>query len=151
MIYFDIYKFSSRQGEFGHVKRKRIKDRGISWEEKYHDRSEPLKKRLDKLIGEGVYYRWEGHDYTTNSDYFIVVGPALTSTGQKSFFAGIKKLPPEHEDKKVYAPSGKYFPNILSALSYASKQWGAPFPPDQVNYTASEHLANVKIPRKLKA
>ncbi|MFW6121108.1 MAG: hypothetical protein ACOC80_09455, partial [Petrotogales bacterium] len=88
---FNLRKFSA----------KRIKDRHILWHEKYRERSKPLKKKLDKLIGEGSYYRWEGHDYTTNSDYFVVVGPAQEKSGKKSFFAGIKKLPPRYKrDKK---------------------------------------------------
>jgi hypothetical protein len=147
MKYFDVFKLSYVAPS---KKRKRIRDRGIKWEEKYHDRSAPLKKRFDKNIGEGAYLRWEGHDYTTDSDYFIVVGPAQQKYGRKSFFAGIKKLPPKHERKKVYAPSGKYFTSIMSALSHASKMWGIPFPKNQTNYSTAD-LENVKIPRKMKA
>lgn len=130
--------------------RKRIKDRGIRWKEGYHDRSLPLKKRFEKSIGPGAYRRWEGHDYTTDSDYFIVVGPAVQKHGQKSFFAGIKKYPPKWERKKVYAPSGKYFSSLLAALSHASKMWGVPFPEGQQNYS-QDQLANVDIPRHMKA
>ena len=130
--------------------KRRIRDRGIRWKEHYHERSLPLKKRFDRDIGPGAYYRWEGHDYTTDSDYFIVVGPAVQKHGEKSFFAGIKKMPPKWERKKIYAPSGKYFSNILSALSHASNMWGINFPPDQQDYTQNE-LARVKIPRHMKA
>jgi hypothetical protein len=130
--------------------RRRIKDRGINWKEQYHERSAGLKKRFDNAIGRGAYYRWEGHDYTTDSDYFVVVGPAVKKHGQKSFFVGIKKLPPKWERKKVYAPSGKYFPSIMSALSYASKMWGIRFPKNQKNYTLSD-LVDVDIPRHMKA
>jgi len=130
--------------------RKRIKDRGIRWDEKYAEKSEPLKKKFDRIIGPGAYYRWEGHDYTTSSDYFVVVGPARTKDGKKLFFAGVKKLPPKYHRKKVYAPSGKYFTNILSALSHASKMWGVRFPPNQSNYSQSD-LAAVNIPRHLRA
>ena len=130
--------------------RKRIRDRGIHWEESYKEKSAPLKKRFIRDIGEGSYYRWEGHDYTTNSDYFIVVGPAQDRYGKKLFFAGIKKLPPKHERKKIYAPSGKYFTTILAALSHSNRMWSAPFPRNQINYTASD-LANINIPRNLKA
>jgi len=131
-------------------KRKRIKDRGIRWKEHYHERSLPLKKRFNKDIGPGSYYRWEGHDYTTDSDYFVVVGPAVQKHGQKSFFAGIKKYPPKWERKKVYAPSGKYFNNIMSALSHTSKMWGVTMPQNQQEYNTVD-LANVKIPRHVKA
>jgi len=129
--------------------RKRIKDRGIHWVEKYGERSDDLKKRFDKIIGPGSYYRFEGKDYTTNSDYFIVIGPSITRAGQKSFFAGIKKMPPEYKRKKIYAPSGKYFPNIMAAVSYASQKWGLPYPQDVQPYS-SDTLTNIKIPRRLK-
>jgi len=72
--------------------RKRIKDRGIDWKERYHERSFRLKKRFDKDIGTFSYMRWEGHDYTTDSDYFVIVGPSLTKEGKKRFFAGVKKI-----------------------------------------------------------
>ena len=49
--------------------RRRIKDRGIQWKEKYHDRSINLKKRYDKEIGFKAYIRWEGHDYTTSANF----------------------------------------------------------------------------------
>ena len=145
----NIYSLSkeSLEKEAG---RKRIRDRGIHWEEKYGEKTDDLKRRMDKKIGPGSYYRWEGHDYVTNSDYFVVVGPAITRYGQKGFFAGIKKLPIKEKRKKVYAPAGKYFPSIVSALSHAKQMWGTPFPPDQVNYD-SDTLAPIDIPRKLKA
>jgi len=128
--------------------RQRIKDRGIKWEESYHERSAPLKKRFDKVIGPMSYMRWEGHDYTTNSDYFIVVGPSLTKDGKKRFFSGIKKLPDDPK-KKVYAPSGEYFTTIMGALSYASDKWALPFPKGVPHYTVAQ-LANVEIPRHVK-
>jgi len=129
--------------------RKRIRERGIDWKEKYGEKSESLKKRFDKKIGSNAYLRWEGHDYTTDGDYFVVVGPAITKEGQKQFFAGIKRLPPKHDRKKIYAPSGKYFPYIISALSHANDMWGTPIPENQINY-GPEHLASVKIPRHMK-
>ena len=140
--------FNLRQ--FKMAGRKRIKDRGIRWDESYREKSEPLKKRFDNAIGTGAYYRWEGHDYTTNSDYFVVVGPARTKEGKKMFFSGIKKLPPKYKRKKIYAPSGKYFTNILSALSHASKMWGVRFPPNQTNYSQAD-LSEINIPRHVKA
>lgn len=138
--YFNLIKEASR---------KRIRDRNISWNESYGEKSSKVKKRLEEKIGRGSYYRWEGHDLTTNSDYFIVVGPAITRYGQKMFFAGIKKLPPIYKRKKIYAPSGKYFPSIISALSHASRMWGSPFPDGQPDYDENT-LANVDIPRHIK-
>lgn len=136
---FNLLKYSGR---------KRIKDRGIMWEESYHDRSEPLKKRMDKLVGPGAYWRWEGHDYTTDSDYFVVVGPAVTRFGAKRFFAGIKKLPKDPEDK-VFAPSGEYFMNLASALTHIGEKWGVKFPKMTKNYTVND-LKPINIPRHIK-
>lgn len=128
--------------------RKRIKDRGIKWEYGYHERSMRLKKRFDKDIGPMSYLRWEGHDYTTNSDYFVIMGPSLTREGKKRFFAGIKKLPDDPK-AKVYAPSGEYFFSSSGALSHCSEKWAVPYPKEAPNYILSD-LANVEIPRHVK-
>lgn len=132
--------------------RKPIKDRGIKWEEKYIEKSLSLKKKFDKAVGPGTYYRWEGHDITTNSDYYVVVGPSLQRGVGKMFFAGIKRLPPaaERKFKKVYSPYGEYFPTIKGALSYASRKWGVRMPPHAPNYTR-QHLAPVNISEHIKA
>lgn len=128
--------------------RKKIKDRGISWKEIYQAKSKSLKKRFDGDIGVGSYYRWEGHDYTTNSKYYIIVGPTIQKTLGKCFFAGIKKLPSDPK-KKVYSPSGEYFTSISAALSYAVEHWGIKFPPNQINYT-KQQLEAVDIPEHIK-
>ncbi len=128
--------------------RKRIKDRGINWKPKYHERSERLKERFDKDLGPMSYIRWEGHDYTTDSDYFVIMGPSLTKTGQKRFFAGIKKMPKDPR-KKIYAPSGEYFYSSLSALTFAEQRWGIPFPKGAPNYTVND-LTGIEIPRHIK-
>ena len=128
--------------------RRRIKDRGIKWEPTYHKRSQKLKDRFDEQLGPLSYIRWEGHDYTTDSDYFIVMGPSLTKEGHKRFFAGIKKLPDDPK-AKVYAPSGEYFTSSISALSHAADKWAIPFPRGAPNYTASQ-LEPLKIPRHVK-
>jgi len=77
--------------EARHGGRTPIKERGIKWEERYEERSAPLKKRFDSQIGPGAYYRWSGHDATTNSDYYVVVGPSIQKGVGKMFFAGVKK------------------------------------------------------------
>ena len=128
--------------------RRKIKDRGINWKEKYHEKSIGLKKKFDKEIGPMVYMRFEGHDYTTNSDYFVVVGPAVTKDFKKRFFAGIKKLPDDPK-AKVYAPSGEYFSSIKGAFSHASDKWAVSIPRNAINYTINE-LANIDIPRHVK-
>ena len=127
--------------------RQRIKDRGIDWKEHYHERSQGLKKKFDKMLP-GAYMRWEGHDYTTDSDYFVVVGPAITQDGKKKFFSGIKKLPDDPK-AKIYAPSGEYFSTSVGAYSHATDKWGVQFPKGTPNYTTNE-LANVDIPRHVK-
>ena len=134
-----IHKFSGRQ---------RIRDRGIEWKEFYHERSQRLKKRFDKQLGPFAYIRWEGHDYTTDSDYFIIMGPSLTKEGKKRFFAGIKKLP-DDPTAKIYAPADEYFTSSTAALSHASEKWAIPFPKGAPNYTMAD-LARIEIPRHVK-
>lgn len=134
-----LHKFSGRQ---------RIKDRGIEWKEHYHEKSQRLKKRFDKQLGPSSYIRWEGHDYTTDSDYFIIMGPSLTKEGRKRFFAGIKKLPDDPK-AKIYAPAGEYFTSSIAALSHASDKWAIPFPKGAPNYTESQ-LMGIEIPRHVK-
>ncbi len=128
--------------------RQRIKDRGIEWKPAYHERSMRLKERFEKDLGPLAYIRWEGHDYTTDSDYFIIVGPSLTKEGRKRFFSGIKKLPDDPK-AKVYAPSGEYFTSSVSALSHASEKWGVPFPKGAPNYSEAQLMA-IEIPRHVK-
>ena len=148
MSEFNLKKYSNNKNIIKTAGRKRIKDRGIMWKEHYHERSLKLKKRFEKDIGPGVYKRWEGHDYSTNGDYFVVVGPALTREGKKRFFSGIKRYP---EDPKavVYAPSGEYFTTISGAFSHASEKWAVNYPKEVSHYTVND-LANVKIPRHVK-
>jgi len=126
---------------------RRIKDRGINWKEYYHERSVKLKNRFDKQLP-GAYRRWEGHDYTSDGDYFVVVGPARTKELKKRFFAGIKRYP---KDKKVeiYAPYGEYFSTLTAALSHASTKWAIPFPKGQPNFSVTD-LENVEIPRHVR-
>lgn len=131
---------------------KRIKDRNIMWKESYTERTKPLHERYAAELGPGSYRRWEGHDYTTNSDYYVVASPAQTKYGQKAFFAGIKKLPPLHvrETAKVYSPYGKYFASMAGALTFLKEKYGVPWPQTQQNYLASQ-LENIEIPRFVKA
>ncbi len=127
--------------------RKRIKDRGIKWEEHYHERSKAMKKKFDKILP-GSYYRWEGFDNTTGHPYYVVVGPAISERYGKMFFAGIKKMPKDPR-KKAYSPTGKYFPALRTALSHASEMWGIRFPQDAGSYVKND-LARIKIPRHMK-
>jgi hypothetical protein len=126
---------------------KKIKDRGIHWEENYHDKSLSLKKAFDRKVGPKSYLRWQGHDVTTNSDYYIIVGPSVQND-KNMFFAGIKKLPRDPE-AKIYSPYGEYFGSIRGAMSYATKKWGVPFMNDLPPYDEST-IANVDIPEHIK-
>jgi len=128
-------------------KRKRIKDRGIKWEETYKDKSKSAKKHFDKLLP-GSYYRWEGFDHTTGHPYYAVVGPAISERYGKMFFAGIKKMPKDPK-KKAYSPTGKYFPALRAALSHASETWGIKFPQTAGSFTKND-LATIDIPRHMK-
>lgn len=127
----------------------RIKDRAINWKEAYQEKSDDLKIRFDSMLGPGGYFRWEGHDYTTNSNYFVVVGPAITKNGKKMFFAGIKKLPKNQDQKHHYAPYGEYFGSMHSALSHCGEKWAVPFPKGSPNYTMAQ-LEPLDIPRHVK-
>jgi len=133
------------------ISAKRIKDRNIRWEEAYTERTKPLKERYSEKIGAGSFYRWEGHDYTTNSDYYVIVSPARTKELKKKYFAGIKKLPFDYkkESTKVYSPYGEYFNTIKSALSFVRERYGVTFPAGQTAYSV-EHLLEVDIPRHVK-
>ncbi len=126
---------------------RRIKDRGIRWEEHYGKKSTALKKKFEKMLP-GVYFRWQGFDYTTGHPYYVVVGPAISKRYGKSFFAGVKKMPRDPK-KKAYSPSGKYFPSVRGALSHASDMWGVKFPENAGDYK-KEHLIPIDIPRHVK-
>jgi hypothetical protein len=128
--------------------RRRLKERGIRWEEYYGEKSADVKKKFDKILP-GSYFRWEGFDYETKHPYYVVVGPAISKRYGKSFFAGVKKMPKDPK-KKSYAPSGKYFSSLRSALSHASDMWGITFPREAGNYT-KDVLAGIDIPRHMKA
>jgi len=134
-------------GHKGSPRGKPIKDRGIRWKESYHEKSEDVKKKFEKLLPHS-YFRWEGHDYYSGHDYYVVVGPAISKRYGKSFFAGHKKLPKEKK-KKAYSPTGEYFPALMSALQHARKKWNVPMPQDAVNYQKSD-LASIDIPRHVK-
>ena len=126
---------------------KKIKDRGIDWKEAYHDKSATMKKKMDSLVGPMAYIRYQGHDFTTNADYYVVIGPSVDGQ-QKMFFAGIKKLPRDPE-AKVYSPYGEYFDTIKGACAYAQKKWGVPFPSQVPDYS-KETLAPIDIPEHIK-
>lgn len=128
--------------------RRRLRERGIQWKEKYGEKSEDLKKRFEKMLP-GSYFRWEGHDYESGHDYYVVVGPAISKRYGKAFFAGNKKLPKEHK-KKAYSPSGKYFDSLRGAINHAKEMWGITMPKNAGNYRKQD-LMPLDIPRHMKS
>ena len=127
--------------------RKRIKERGIKWEEFYGEKSKDVKKFFEKRLP-GSYYRWEGFDHTTGHPYYVVVGPAMSERYGKTFFAGVKKMPKDPK-KKAYSPSGKYFPALRAAISHAAEMWGISFPKEAGQWNKDD-LATIKIPSHVK-
>lgn len=101
---------------------KPIKERGIQWEEQYGDKSAYLKREMEDQIGPGAYFRWEGHDFITGNDYYVVVSPGYSSKHGYHFFAGLRKIPAEH------GASGKEFNTMREALHYAYDMWRVPKP-----------------------
>ena len=127
--------------------RKRLKEKHIRWEEDYGEKSQSVKDHFDAVLPHS-YYRWVGKDYEDQVWRYVVVGPAISAREGKSFFAGNKKLPKD-PTKKAGSPSGKYFPNLRGALSYAAEMWGIRVPPDAGTYTKND-LANIEISRHIK-
>ena len=128
--------------------RRRIKERGIKWEETYLKRSKHVKKHFEKILP-GSYFKWVGMDHESGHPYYVVVGPAISKREGKAFFAGIKKMPKDPK-KTAYSPSGKYFPALRAALSHAVEMWGIKFPQNAGNYSKND-LQTIKIPKHVKS
>lgn len=99
-----------------------IKERGISWVESYSDKSAYLKEQFEDQVGPGSYFRWEGHDKSTDTDYYVVVTPGFSKKHGYHFFAGLRKEPATN------GSSGKNFTTQGEALSYAIEHWNVPRP-----------------------
>jgi hypothetical protein len=131
--------FNLKQHNMEKTSAKRIKDRGINWKETYTKKTLGFKQDFEETVGPGSYFRWEGHDHVTDSDYYVVAGPGNSKENGNMFFTGIRKLPAE------YSPNGEYFTTLRKALAYARKQWAVPFPKGfHYDYT-QEDLSNVEI------
>jgi len=127
--------------------RRRIKEKGIKWEEHYGEKSKDVKHKFESLLP-GSYFRWVGKDYEDSCWRYVVVGPAVSKREGKAFFAGNKKMPTD-PNKKAYSPSGKYFPTLRSAIAYAIEMWGVRMPDDAGQWT-KEDLAGIEIPKHVK-
>jgi len=130
--------YNLKKDKISHIARRPIKDRGIIWKETYTDKSLATKKQMEKELGPGSYYRWEGHDPTTGNDYYVVLGPSESKKLGKSFFAGIRKLPAN------YAANGEYFATMRQAARYANDLWAVSIPRGMGNYS-SKDLVNVDL------
>jgi hypothetical protein len=131
--------FNLKQHKNHKTSAKRIKDRGINWKETYTEKTWDLKEKFEEEVGPESYFRWEGHDLVTNSDYYVVAGPGHSQEKGNMFFTGIRKLPAE------YSPNGEYFQTLRKALAYARDQWAVPFPKGfKYDYTQGD-LVNVEI------
>ena len=127
--------------------RRRIKEKGIKWDEHYGEKSSAVKKKFEGMLP-GSYFRWVGKDYEDDCWRYVVVGPAVSKREGLAFFAGNKKMPHDPK-KKAYSPSGKYFPTLRSAIAYAIEMWGIKMPQNAGSYTKSD-LAGLDIPKHIK-
>ena len=127
--------------------RRRLKERGIRWEERYGKKSKDAKVKFEKILP-GSYFRWEGFDHESGHPYYVVVGPAISNRYGKSFFAGVKRMPKDPK-KKAYSPSGKYFESLRGALSHAVGMWGVPMPKNAGSFHKND-LMGIKIPKHVK-
>ena len=75
-----------------------IKERGIKWQESYGDKSAPLKKSMEEQVGIGSYFRWEGYDHTTDTEYYVVVSPGYSE--KKGYFFFAKAVLPRMREMK---------------------------------------------------
>ena len=128
--------------------RRRIKEKGIKWDEHYGEKSEDVKKKFDEVLP-GSYFRWVGKDYEDACWRYVVVGPAVSKREGKSFFAGNKKMPNDPK-KKAYSPSGKYFTSVRAAIAYAIEMWGVRMPEDAGQWTKND-LQAIEIPKHIKS
>jgi hypothetical protein len=110
----------------------KLADRNITWQEKYTERTELLKKQYGDVVGPGSYYRFEGRDADTGDEYFIVVSPAKIKDPEEQFFAGVRKLPAD------FAAGGQYFDTMYEALEYAHDTWGIALPKGARDYTTKD-------------
>ena len=116
-----------------------IKDRGIKWNESYRDKSLSLKEHYESAVGPGSYYRWEGHDSSTSTDYYVAITPGRSKKKGYYFFAALRKIPEEH------GSSGKKFKSQPEAISYAIETWNIPTPksPFHKPYTTEDLIGKI--------
>jgi len=111
--------------------KEKLKEKNIKWEESYTEKTLFLKEQFEEVVGKGSYFRFEGKDYDSGGEYYVIVGPARIHAPRAKFFAGVRKLP------ATYPAGGQYFDSLDGAINYAHDTWGVPVPKDLKPYTSS--------------
>jgi len=117
--------------------REKLVEKDIEWKQVYTDKTLFLKEQFEDVVGPGSYFRFEGVDKGSSSEYYCIIGPAKIHDPIAKFFAGVRKLP------ATYSAGGKYFDSLDAAASYARDTWGVPTPRSLRPYTASS-LRDIK-------
>lgn len=111
--------------------KEKLAEKNIDWIENYTDKSAFLKEQFEDIIGPGSYFRFEGKDMDSKSEYYCIIGPAGIHKPRAKFFAGVRKLP------ATYSAGGKYFDSLDGAAKYARDTWGVPTPKALKPYTSA--------------
>jgi len=111
--------------------REKLVEKNIKWKEAYTDKTLFLKEQFEEVVGEGSYFRFEGKDIDSSSEYYCIIGPAKVHAPRAKFFAGVRKLP------ATYSAGGKYFDSMDGAATYAKETWGIPIPSSLKPYTSA--------------
>jgi len=112
--------------------KEKLVEKNIDWEQIYTDKTLYLKEQFEDVIGPGSYFRFEGQDKQSGSEYYCIVGPAKIKDPIAKFFAGVRKLP------ATYSAGGKYFDSLTEAANYAKETWGVPVPRSLRPYTSGQ-------------
>lgn len=111
--------------------KEKLVTKNIQWKESYTEKTEFLKEQFEAVIGAGSYFRFEGKDYGSGDEYYVIIGPAKIHNPRAKFFAGVRKLP------ATYSAGGKYFDSMDGAAVYARETWGVPTPGSLKPYTSA--------------
>jgi len=110
--------------------REKLVEKNITWGEAYTDKTLFLKEQFEDIVGPGSYFRFEGKDVDSKSEYYVILSPANIHKPRAKFFAGVRKLP------ATYSAGGKYFDSMDGAAKYAKETWGISIPKNLRPYTA---------------
>lgn len=125
-LYLDTYMHLTKTAK------EKLSEKNIKWAEVYTDKTMYLKNQFDDVIGPGSYFRFEGVDADSGSEYYVIVGPAKIHAPRAKFFAGVRKLP------ATYPAGGKYFDSLDAAANYAKETWGINIPKSLKPYTSAQ-------------